>query len=255
MIRTSDKWTAFLLSALVPGAGQLAARSWTCGAWFLSVALLAMAGNAGEKWIDASNQWLLTTSGVLCGIALCLASAEHAKRLLECRREHGTAVRGSTITAQPQRGRQIDVGIAIELAQSQGELWKLVGDLPRFLTLDPFHDQVTLMRDKPAVGVDLVLSHNALGCRFLRFGKIVSWRPGYGYTFSDLSPRGSRVGFPHVFMIELEPAEEMSSAAPCSRLTIRIRGRWTSRVMPVWLGRWWVWMICREHSRLLCKAL
>jgi hypothetical protein len=38
-------------------------------------------------------------------------------------------------------------------------------------------------------------------------------------------------------------------------LTIRVRGRWTSRFAPVWLGRWWIWLVCREHARLLAKGL
>ena len=95
--------------------------------------------------------------------------------------------------------------IALTVTQSPERLWKQVRDLPRFLTIDPFHDQVTLMRDEPAEGVDLVLSHNAFGRRFLRFGRIVAWQEACGYTFSDLSARGPRTGFPHVFMVQIEP--------------------------------------------------
>ena len=138
---------------------------------------------------------------------------------------------------------------SLTVAQSREQLWAQIRDLPRFLTIDPFHDQVTLMRDQPVVGVDLVLSHNAFGRRFLRFGKIIGWREGVGYTFSDLSARGPRVGFPHVFMVSIEPQDDVS------RLTIRVRGRWTSRLIPVWLGRQWIRLVCREHARLLRKGL
>jgi hypothetical protein len=164
------------------------------------------------------------------------------------------------------------VAISLSVAESPEQLWKQISDLPRFLTIDPFHDQVTLMRRPPAKGVDLVLSHNAFGRRFLRFGRIIAWQEGVGYTFSDLSSHGPRVGFPHVFMVRIEPlAKEPPglSRRPSppphkfglrdepggSRLTIRVRGRWTSRLIPVWLGRRWIRLVCREHARLLRKGL
>jgi len=143
------------------------------------------------------------------------------------------------------------VVLSLTVVRSPESLWKQVRDLPRFLTIDPFHDEVTLMRDEPEKGVDLVLSHNAFGRRFLRFGRILAWREGVGYTFSDLSAGGAWVGFPHVFMIEIEPTAETQLL----RLTIRVRGRWTSRLVPVWIGRWWILLVAREHARLLRKAL
>ena len=246
MTRTS-KWTAFLLSACVPGAGQLAARSWTCVAWF-ALAGLIVAGFARAGQLIDGAAWLWPLQ-IGAGVALCLLSAEHAKRLLETGRRRDSRVRDSQVSCSGGAGRQVEVVISLTVAQSPEQLWEQVRDLPRFLTIDPFHDQVTLMRDEPAKGVDLVLSHNALGRRFFRFGKIIGWREGVGYTFSDLSPRGPRVGFPHVFMVKIEPIEQHS------RLTICIRGRWTSRVAPVWLGRLWIRLVCREHARLLRKGL
>ena len=57
------------------------------------------------------------------------------------------------------------------------------------------------------------------------------------------------------FLEVLEPLDAGDGKTPLTRLIIRVRGRWTSRLMPVWLGRLWVWLICREHARLLRKAL
>lgn len=241
----TGKWTAFLLSACVPGAGQLAARSWTCLAWFIAAGLLAA---AIQQFPPAA--WLLPPK-LAAGIALALLSAEHAKRLLEPRSRAGQARVAAASCNFRRRGRLLDIEFAMEVARSQEDLWRLVGDLPRFLTIDPFHDRVTLMRDRPAVGVDLLLSHNAFGRRFLRFGRIVAWDEGSGYTFSDLSSRGSRVGFPHVFIVRLAPADDPRQ----TRLSVQVRGRWTSRLVPVWLGMLWVWLVCREHARLLRKAL
>ena len=243
----TSKWTAFLLSAAVPGAGQLAARSWTCLAWFAAAGLvLAASARAGRLIEDAV--WLLPLQ-FGAGLALCLLSAEHAKRLLERGKRHGGCVVDSQVSCAAGNGRQVEVVISLDVARSPEQLWLQVSDLPRFLTIDPFHHEVILMRDCPAKGVDLVLSHNAFARRFLRFGRILAWREGVGYTFSDLSARGPRVGFPHVFMVAIEPEG-------ChSKLTIRVRGRWTSRMVPVWLGRLWIRLVCREHARLLRKGL
>jgi hypothetical protein len=52
-------------------------------------------------------------------------------------------------------------------------------------------------------------------------------------------------------MVRVEPGNNAS----VSTLTIRIRGRWTSRIVPVWLGRQWIRLVCREHARLLAKGL
>jgi hypothetical protein len=128
------------------------------------------------------------------------------------------------------------------------------------LTIDPFHDQVTLMRAEPRVGVDLVLHHNVFGLRFLRFGRILSWREGKSYAFSDLSrhdrPREGRrhcgpwQGFPHVFFVEIVP-----QGADRCQLVITVRGKWTSRLMPVVVAPLWLRWVCIEHARLLMKAL
>src|ERR1700752_960650 len=75
-----NKWTAFLLSAFVPGAGQLAANSWTCLIWFIAAGLLA-AGTIELTRLHGQAAWVWPLQAAW-GIALCLLSAEHAKRLL-----------------------------------------------------------------------------------------------------------------------------------------------------------------------------
>ena len=253
MISVPSKWTAFLLSACVPGAGQLAARSWTCLAWFAATGLMVAGCSQVERWLEGGLIWPLQIG---LGLALCLLSAEHAKRLLEDRHvTRGSAVVASSTTHCRSSGRKLEIAMSLDVAISPTEAWALISDLPRFLTIDPFHDRITLMRDKPATGVDLVLSHNAFGRRFLRFGKIIAWREGNGYTFSDLSPRGPKVGFPHVFMINLQSLASSNEQKPLTRLSVIVRGRWTSRLVPVTVGRWWVWLVFREHARLLRKGI
>jgi hypothetical protein len=250
----TTKWEAFLLSACVPGAGQLAASSWTCLAWFISAGLLVAAFAHYQQRFADSMGWLLPIQ-FMAGLALSALSAEHAKRLLEPTRAKGCVVTNSSVRCSAWKGRNLDILISLDVASSPVKLWSIIRDLPRFLTIDPFHDAVTLMRQSPAPGVDLVLSHNAFGRRFLRFGRIVAWQENSGYTFSDFSPRGPRTGFPHVFIVKLQPISELTGFTPRSRLTIRVRGRWTSRLAPAWLGRLWVWLVCREHARLLRQGL
>jgi hypothetical protein len=93
----TSKWTAFLLSACVPGAGQLAARSWTCLAWFAVAGLLA-AGFVRAGQLTEGAAWLVPLQ-VGAGVALCILSAEHAKRLLEAGR-HRPVSRSSDADAR-----------------------------------------------------------------------------------------------------------------------------------------------------------
>ena len=102
MTRTS-KWTAFLLSACVPGAGQLAARSWTCLAWFAAAGLVAAAFARAGQLVDGGS-WLMPLQ-MGAGVALCLLSAEHAKRLLEGDRRRNSRVRASHVSCGGGSGR------------------------------------------------------------------------------------------------------------------------------------------------------
>lgn len=250
MPRHSDKWTAFLLSLVAPGTGQLFAGSFTCVAWFLAAGLLASVW----LWLADGNQntaFLLGQFITLAALGVC--SAEHAKRLLEPMERPRRQGNQARVGCVRRTGRSIDMRIELDVPLPVSELWRRVADLPRFLTIDPFHERVTLMRDAPAAGVDLVLWHNAFGRRFARFGRILSWREGQGYTFSDLSPRGGRRGFPHVFCLDVLPCPEGKENH--SRLTIGVKGKWTSPWVPAPLGRLWIWLVCSEHARLLRKGL
>ena len=118
-------------------------------------------------------------------------------------------------------------------------IWAFVSDLDRFFLVDPFHDKIH--RD----GRDLVIEHCILGLRFDRVGRILHWHEGKGYAFSDLSARGPRVGFPHVFFI---------TVAADGTLEIRVRGKWTARWMTRPLASAWLRYVAREHARLVRAA-
>ena len=156
----------------------------------------------------------------------------------------------SSVIYEKPKGLSVDVRLELDLWRGAEEVWREVSDLKRFLTVDPFHEQVTLMRPEPAAGVHLVLRHNVFGFRFLRFGKILQWDEGRRYAFSDLSSRGKQHGFPHLFFVDVEPVGPQQT-----RLTVRVRGKWTTWLVPMCLVRLWLTWVVREHARLLVKVL
>lgn len=149
------------------------------------------------------------------------------------------------------RGR-VFLTTTLDVPCSVDRLWRMASDLPRFLTIDPFHARVTLMRPSPAVGVHLALAHRVLGLEIMRFGKLLRWREGQGYAFSDLSSRGPNVGFPHVFFVDVTPSPTDPAS---SRLTIQVKGKWTARWLPAPLIQLWLRTVCHLHARLLRVAL
>ncbi len=248
LVARPNKWTGFLLSLAVPGSGQLLARCPTALSWFVGAGVLAAVCGA----VPAAG---LGPLGVVLQLALWtvfnVVSAVDALGLLEPsppwrasgKNKAKVACRGGT-------GRRIAASIRVETPLSPAALWKRISNLPVFLTIDPFHERITLMRDRPAAGVHLVLHHNAFGRRFDRFGRILRWSEGQGFTISDLSGRNKRSGFPHIFIYQIE-----SSDAGCATLHVEITGRWTSRWIPIWMGRLWIVGVCRYHAALLRKAM
>ena len=257
-----DRWTAFLASLIVPGAGQLLARSPSCIVWFLATALFVGGWSVGtgdglRNGRDGADPQRLAQFGGL--LVLGLLSAEHARRLQSARATGRlpwtpTAGNRSRVRTAAARGRQLRVTMEVAVDRPAEVLWQRISNLPVFLTIDPFHEQV-VPAGKPGTGVHLTLTHLVLGARLERFGKILRWTEGSGYAFSDLSRRGAGRGFPHVFFVAIEPLPGDSSQRPRCRLSICVRGKWTSRWIPVCLGRLWVQGICREHVRLLRQAL
>lgn len=248
--RQRDQWTAFLLSLAAPGAGQLWSGRWTCLGYFAAVGCVASAApGIVPSWV----RWV--------GLAwLALVSAGRAKRGEEFGggRRQGRAAGGAAVRSRviDRSGRwpSIDMRLEVDVPRPRVEVWGMVADLPRFVTVDPFHSQVIVLGPALRPGVALALEHHAFGVRFLRFGRLLRWDEGEGYAFSDLSSRGGGLGFfPHVFFIRVEP--DATGRASRARLTLTVRGKWTSGRVPRWLGRCWLRYVCREHARLLRAAL
>ena len=221
--------------------GQLAVRA--------LVPLLAVCG-AGATLLPAGSL-IVPAVQFLVLVALGLASAEHAKRLVEPTGpwQKSPGIQTTAAHRRP-RGRSISLSIRLDVPRPADEIWRRVADLPAFLTIDPFHANVTLMRSSPAAGVDVVLEHRAFGISLRRYGRLLYWRVGRGYALSDLSARGANRGFPHVFFVSINATDDAHT-----RLTIDVRGKWTSPWIPVWLGMPWLRYVMAEHARLLRKAL
>jgi hypothetical protein len=245
----ADKWTAFYLSLLMPGAGQLYARRWSCLLWFLAIGLLTALTTRGGVQAGAVAAW-----GQFIGLALLgVASAEHAKRCRETTRlrRAAPAVHSHVRCACLQNAR-VDLRIDLDVPRCPAAVWAVVKDLPRFACVDPFHQRVIVLGPDLKPGTQLVLEHCAFGIWFRRFGRLLSWKEGDGYAFSDISARGSGRGFPHAFFVSVAAAGP--GQLEQTRLTVRVRGKWTAHLIPLWIGQWWLRYVCSEHARLLRAA-
>ncbi len=125
--------------------------------------------------------------------------------------------------------RRVACIATVALPLSAGAVWGQLRHLPTAAVHDPFHARV-------AVGPDgsLVIEHSYFGVRTRRVGRVLWWREGVGFAFSDLSRRDAAAAFPHVLSYRLEPTGQQSC-----RLHVRVGGRWTLPG-PRWVGHVWL---------------
>jgi hypothetical protein len=128
---------------------------------------------------------------------------------------------------------RIDSEIVLPLPAAA--VWNRMSDFAWFVTLDPLHARVSLSDNTPGAGVSLVNVHRFGLIYIERVGRILWWKEGVGFCFSDLSARGRRVGFPHVLSYRIVPC----NAERC-RLCALVRGRWTLTWLPRPLARAWL---------------
>ncbi|HEY2584284.1 MAG TPA: SRPBCC family protein [Tepidisphaeraceae bacterium] len=134
--------------------------------------------------------------------------------------------------------RAVDCRATLEVPLPAISVWGQIRDFPNYARQDFFHADPSVAGGVPRAGADIVLYHRYMGLSFRRVGRILVWREGVGYSFSDLSLRGPRSGFPHVFSYRIEPA----GTGAC-RLHIRVRGLWTASRVPRLLARAWLWWV------------
>jgi hypothetical protein len=243
-----DRWTAFLLSLVVPGTGQLYVGHWSCLAWFV-----------GAAGLSALTTWLASLAPIpglglnILGLALLgLASAEHARRCLDPAGDGVT----SKVQCDLAGASTVRLRIEVEVPRPVAEVWSVVSDFERFACVDPFHTRVVLDGPAPRAGVGLALQHRAFGITLWRSGRLLTWHEGRGYAFSDVSSRGVHTGFPHVFFVTVQPRprrsdDSRSESTTITCVRIEVRGKWTARCLPHWLRHGWLRYVCLEHARLL----
>lgn len=134
-------------------------------------------------------------------------------------------------------------------------VWGQIRDFTRYARQDIFHTDPVVEDGIPRQGAAIRLSHQYMGLRIERVGRILIWREGIGYAFSDLSHRGVRAGFPHVFSFRIEPVD----AGHC-RLHIRVSGLWTAKAVPRFVVRLWLrWVFAHvvrsTHTELMLYQL
>lgn len=108
--------------------------------------------------------------------------------------------------------------------------WGQIRDFHRYAAHDHFHAGFTIEGDVPRAGAAITIDHQYGPFGIRRVGRIVRWREGEGFAFSDLSARGPRCGFPHVMAIQVADID-----TGC-RVTVRVTGRWTAPT-PRWMAR------------------
>ena len=148
-----------------------------------------------------------------------------------------------------KRGR-VDLRAESELPMSAENAWRWLRDFRRFACQDLFHRAVELDREEPQTGAAFRLKHQFAGIRIWRVGRILFWNEGRSYGFSDLSQRGPRVGFPHVYTHELLP---IGDDRCCLRLSVR--GLWTATFIPRPLVRLWLAAVMLKTRSSMRNAL
>jgi hypothetical protein len=138
----------------------------------------------------------------------------------------------------------------IDVPLASVSVWGQIRDFQHYARQDFFHTNPRIIGDIPRAGATIALSHRYMGLRFERLGRILIWREGLGYSFSDLSRRGPRAGFPHVFSYRLELRGEQAC-----RLRIQVRGFWTAHLVPRALAQLWLRWIFSHIVRTLGNNL
>lgn len=144
-----------------------------------------------------------------------------------------------------RRGR-VNLAASETLPITAHAAWAYMRRFPEFTTHDAFHARVHVHGDPSRIGTTIVIRHSYFGVRLWRIGRVLMWREGVGYAFSDLSLRGGNVGFPHIYHYTLTPCGDGSC-----QLTLSVRGKWTARTIPRFFVRVWLrWVMLLSMQRM-----
>jgi hypothetical protein len=139
-----------------------------------------------------------------------------------------------------RRSLAVDCHATLNLPLPAISVWGQIRDFHRFASQEFFHDNIRIEGEIPRQGAAIQMTHRFFLFATERKGKILYWREGEGYSFSDLSLSGCRKGFPHVFTYRIEPQGETQTL-----LHIEVRGKWTAKI-PRWIAWFWLRWVFRQ---------
>src|SRR5688500_12236186 len=115
------KWRCFFLSLAVPGLGQAWQQHASAVVWLAAaVTLISCHAHSGKV-----AGWSIALVFTVGWSVLCVAAAEHAKRLAEPRRRaRHTKTADATVLRHRPHGRQLVVEILLELEMPVERLWR-----------------------------------------------------------------------------------------------------------------------------------
>jgi hypothetical protein len=156
----------------------------------------------------------------------------------------------SVIFVSINKRRRVRLLAEIETTLPREHVWHAMSHLEAFTTCDPFHTRVRSVDNAPiAHGSSIKIIHGFFGVGITRVGRVLRWEENTGYAFSDLSPRGPKLGFPHIYGYRLRDLPGGGCA-----LTVSVRGVWTMRALPrryvaAWLTgvMWLIEMLLRRR--------
>jgi hypothetical protein len=138
---------------------------------------------------------------------------------------------------------------SVDVPLSATAVWGQMRDIAEFLCIDPLHSRVLAppgLSGAMLLGSSIIIQHRFLGIGVDRIGRVLRIDDGHGFVVSDLSIRGTRVGFPHVCIYRLEPL-----TPDRSRIHITARGKWTATWLPRLFIKAWLWWILRSTESML----
>jgi hypothetical protein len=146
---------------------------------------------------------------------------------------------------------RVDCSATIRLNLPAASVWGQLRDFRRYASQEYFHRDIRVAGGVVRQGARLRMLHAFAGISAERTGRILRWREGEGFTFSDLSLKGPHSGFPHVLSLRIESVD-----ADVSVVHVCVRGRWTARWIPAFARRIWLfwvfaYVVARTRNELL----
>lgn len=135
---------------------------------------------------------------------------------------------------QVSKGGRVLCRAVAELPVTATVAWGQLRDFRLFAAQDFFHSAVRVDAAGVRRGAALEIDHGFGPFAVTRVGRILQWEENAGYSFSDLSRRGPRHGFPHVYRYRLWSCDD-----GCF-VEVTIAGLWTASALPRWMVQLWL---------------